>query len=77
MDIYPSLIKVTNSNNDTVSLSFKEQIENIIETQNLFVICAGKTRIFIIPKRSLDEEIVEFIREIFQVAVGNKFYSKV
>lgn len=75
MEIYPSFIKVINDSG-TINLSFKEQIDNIIETQNLFVVCAGKTRVFIIPKRCVDENLHEFIREIFQVAVGDKFHQK-
>lgn len=78
MNVYESFIKVYTNGNESnvVTLTFKKQIDNIIETQNLFVICAGKTRVFIIPKRCINENIHEFIREIFKIAMEDKFYSK-
>lgn len=75
MELFPSYIKVIKEN-DSLNLSYKKQIDNIIETQNLFVVCAGKSRVFIVPKRCVDESLHEFIREIFQEAVGDKFHQK-
>lgn len=75
IDIYSSFIKVVN-NQKTISLSFEKQINNIIETKNLFVVCSGKERVFIIPKRCIDTNIIEFIREIFVLAMGDKYHLK-
>lgn len=78
MSIYSNSIEVSNTSNtsNTVRLSFNKQINNIIETDNLFVICSGKERIFIVPKRCINESLHEFIREIFQIAMGENFYQK-
>lgn len=76
MDIYPNFIKVVSGDNPAVSLAFSEQIKNIIETDNLFIICSGKERVFIVPKRSIDDNMLEFIVEIFQIAMGDNYYSK-
>lgn len=76
MNIYANYIKVTNSNNDETTLSFNGQISNIIETESLFVLCAGKERVFIVPKRCIAENIHEYVREIFSIAMGDNFHQK-
>lgn len=76
MDIYPDSIKVVSGNNPSVTLAFNGQIQNIIETDNLFIICSGKERVFIVPKRCIDENILEFVREIFELAMGDNYFSK-
>lgn len=76
MDIYANSIKVVNSQNVAANLSFNGQINNIIETENLFVICSGKERVFIVPKRCINENLHEFIKEIFEIAMGDKFHQK-
>lgn len=78
IDIYSNHISVVNSasNQQPVKLAFNKQINNIIETDNLFVICSGKERVFILPKRCINENLHEFVREIFQIAMGDNFYQK-
>lgn len=74
--------------------SYGKEITQIYETTNLFLICAGKEQIFILPKRYLngavpgeendfpENEVLsgdmeEKLRTIFQIAMNDKFISKV
>lgn len=58
-------------------LHYKKEIDKIFESANLFLVCAGKERLFLIPKRCFENEIQQSqIRDIFINAMSDDFYDK-
>lgn len=76
LTIYDSCVRI-GEEKAVYILKFKDDIDKVFETDNLFMVCSGKERIFIIPKRVLDSEgVTSEIREILKNAMGNAYFDK-
>lgn len=64
MSIYDSGIKI-GEENGVFAIFYNKEITKIVATQTLYVICVGKERVFILPKRFLNEEKILKITQIF------------
>lgn len=67
MNIYESCIQVGEENGSFI-LKFNKDITKIFETQNLFILCAGKERVFIVPKRCIsnDSEVTDIFKNAME-----------
>lgn len=78
MEIYDTCIRVKQENgNFILHFGMDKQISKVIETANLFLICCGKERVFILPKRCLEAGVEEKLRGIFDSAMGEKFVKRI
>lgn len=76
MTVYDNCVRL-GADNGSFLLSYEKNITNIFETANLFLVCAGKEQIFILPKREIDPDKINTIRDIFTLQGGVKFKSMV
>lgn len=75
MNIYNDCIKI-GDNGGSFVIYFNKEISQIYETSNLYLVCAGKERLFILPKRCLNQENEEKIKSIFKSAMQDKYIIK-
>lgn len=75
MTIYDDCVKIGEENGSFV-IHYNKEITKIFETGNLFLICAGKERIFILPKRFLDSEQIIKISSLFKEKMSENFLIK-
>ncbi|WMJ21794.1 YcxB family protein [Paludicola sp. MB14-C6] len=75
MTIYDNCIKI-GEDTATYILNYNKEITKIFETVKLFVICAGKERIFILPKRCLKDGENTKIKELFQLTMDDQYFKK-
>lgn len=75
MTVYNGCVRVGDGERSFL-YSYAKEISLLIETQNLFLVCASKEQIFILPKRCLDAEQMETAREKFKAGMGQKFLDK-
>lgn len=75
MIVYDKFIKIGEENGSYI-LNFKKEITKIVETQRIFLICAGKDRVFILPKRCLEIDVSEKFKQTFKAAMAEKYIVK-
>ncbi len=75
MVVYDNCIKVGEDNGSFI-IEYSKEITAIYETANLYLVCAGKQRLFILPKRCLKQEQEEKIIEIFKTAMKDRYIEK-
>lgn len=75
MIVYDNCIKIGEDGGSFI-IAYNKEINVIYETQNLFLVCAGKERLFILPKRCLGQGQEDQLREVFQTAMADKFIVK-
>lgn len=75
MKIYENCVRIGEENGSFV-IHYNKEITKIFETGNLFLICAGKERIFILPKRFLNSEQIVKISSLFKEKMGENFSIK-
>lgn len=77
MVIYDNCIRILQEHGSfLIHYRADKEITKIIETPNLFLICCGKERVFLLTKRSLDEQTEECVRNIFRDKMGDKYLDK-
>lgn len=72
MEVYPECVRIIEDKGKFIMV-YGDEITLILETENLFVICIGKQRAFILPKRYLEKENEEKIRAIFKEAMKENY----
>lgn len=78
MEVYDTCVRIKQeSGNVILHFNMDKQISKVIETANLFLICCGKERVFILPKRCLEAGVEEKLRGIFTSAMGTKFLNRI
>lgn len=75
MEIFEEGISIKEENGQ-FAISYNKEITKIIETPRLLLICVGKERMFILPKRYLIDGNEEKVINIFKDAMKNKFIQK-
>ena len=75
MTVYPSGIKIGEENGEFV-LNYNQDITKIFKTHDLFLVCAGKERIFILPSRCIKESHVDDITKIYKDAMNENYIEK-
>lgn len=75
MVVYDNCIKIGEDNGSYI-ITYNKDVTNIFETPNLFLICAGKERIFILPKRCLHDDQEQELTSIFKDSMKEKFLQK-
>lgn len=75
MTIYDTGVRIAEENGSFV-ISYGKEITKILETEHLFLICVGKERMFILPKKYLDGREAE-VKGIFQTAMGDNYKVKI
>lgn len=72
MEIYPDCVRVVEEKGKFI-LVYGDEISLILETDNLFVICIGKQRAFILPKRYIEEDDKVKIKSLFKEAMKDNY----
>ena len=75
MTVYDDCVRIKEENGKVV-LHFVTEITKIIETVDLYLLCVGKERVFILPKKCIPEESKNSVKEIFKKALGEKYLEK-
>ncbi len=75
MTVYEDCVKI-GENDSSFILTFNNEITKIYETVDLYILTAGKERIFILPKRFLDAEQNFEVREKFKSAMKEYYIAK-
>lgn len=75
MTIYDTGVRIAEENGSFV-IAYGKEINKILETENLFLICVGKERMFILPKKYLNERVKE-VKGIFQNALSENYKVKI
>ena len=71
MTVYEDCVRISDQASSFL-LHYVKEITRTLETENLFLICVGKERIFLLPKRYLEPEQQEKIRGMLTAAMGDK-----
>ena len=74
MTVYDNCVRIKEEKGGFV-IEYGKEISKVFETINLFLICVGKERIFILPKRFLTDGREEQVRELFQSGMGEQFIT--
>lgn len=74
MTVYDNCVRIKEERGGFI-IEYGKEISKIFETLNLFLICVGKERIFILPKRFLTDGREEKIRDLFQNGMGEQFVT--
>jgi hypothetical protein len=75
MTVYDTCIKI-GEEKATYILRYNQEITKIYDTVKFFLICAGKERMFILPKRCLEDGQYSQIKPLFQSALENNYIKK-
>lgn len=75
MTVYDDCVKIGEENGSFV-LKYNKEITKVYETIKLFLICAGKERIFIVPKRCLKDGQRTEIKELLQLTMQENYIKK-
>lgn len=75
MVVYDDCVKIGEDEASFV-LSFNKEINKIFETPSQFLLCVGKERVFLIPKRFLEDGVTTQVKELFSNAMGDKYIKK-
>ena len=77
MGVYDTCVRIIQENGSfLLHYGVKQEISKVIESRNLFLLCCGKERVFIIPKRCLEEGAEDKLRQIWKTAMGNLYSDK-
>ena len=72
MGVYDSGVKISDESGSFI-LHYGTEINRSLETENLFLVCVGKERIFLLPKRYLEGEQEAQVRELLKKGMGDKY----
>lgn len=74
MEIYDDCVRIDSiPEGNGVILHFGKELTRVIETPALYLFCAGKERLFVLPKRYLDVAAEEKIRTFVTAALKEKY----
>ena len=74
MLIYPNGIRI-NEEKGSCSMKFGKEISKIAETAKAFLFFSGKERLFVLPKRFVEEE--ETVRDRLKNGIGEKYIVRI
>lgn len=74
MLLYPSGIRI-NEENGSCAMQFGKEINKIAETEDAFLFFAGKERLFVLPKRFVEDE--EAVRSRLKNGMGEKYLLRI
>lgn len=75
MVIYDDCVKIGEEEASFV-LNFNKEINKIFETPSQFLLCVGKERVFLVPKRFLGDGVTTQMKEIFSEAMQANYIKK-
>lgn len=75
MTVYDDCIKIGEENGSFV-MKYNKEVSKIYEMVDMFLICAGKERIFILPKRCLKDGQTTELKELFSLVMQEKYIKK-
>ncbi|MFZ2538903.1 MAG: YcxB family protein [Oscillospiraceae bacterium] len=75
MVVYDNCIKMGEDGGSFI-IAYNKEITMIYETLNLYLVCAGKERLFILPKRCLKQGQEQKLVEIFKTAMKDRYIEK-
>ncbi len=71
MEVFDTGVRIREENGSFV-LHYGKEITKIIETDALFLLCAGKERLFVVPKRCVEQ--IDPVRTLLKQGVGEDKY---
>ena len=74
MLIYPSGIRI-NEENGSCAMQFSKEINKVAETEDAFLFFAGKERLFVLPKRFVEDQ--EAVRSRLKTGMGEKYLLRI
>lgn len=75
MTIYDSCVKIGEECGSFI-LHYNKEITKVFETARLFLICAGKERIFILPKRCLKDGETEQVKTLLSLVMDENYLKR-
>lgn len=75
MTVYDDCVKVGEEEGSFV-MHFNKELTKIFETATQFLLCAGKERIFLVPKRFLEDGQTTQLKDIFSAGMREKYIKK-
>lgn len=75
MSIYDNCVKI-GEEKATFIMTFNKEITKIIDTEDMFLLCAGKQRLFVLPKHYLSDEQKDNVTKIFIDAMNENYITK-
>lgn len=75
MTVYDDCVKIGEEDSSFV-LHFNKEITKMFETPTQFLICAGKERVFLLPKRFLEDGQTNQLKDIFSAAMKENYIKK-
>ncbi|MEG0691489.1 MAG: YcxB family protein [Oscillospiraceae bacterium] len=75
MKIYDNCIQIGEDGGSFI-IAYEKEITAIYETPNLYLVCAGKERLFILPKRCLSKEQNQKVLKTFKAAMQDRYIAK-
>lgn len=76
MTLYDNCVRIAEEDNGSFVIHYGKEVSKTFETAHLFMICVGKERIFMLPKRYLDNEQMAQIRSFLKEGMGDKHFDK-
>jgi len=75
MTVFDTGVRIAEENGSFI-IEYGKEITKIIETQRQFLLCVGKERLFMLPKRYISEESVSAVREDFRTGMGAEYIDQ-
>lgn len=75
MAVYDDCVKIGDEEG-SFALSYNKQLTKIFETTKLFLLCAGKERMFILPKRCLEDGVCTKLRDLWELVMDKNYIKK-
>lgn len=72
MEIYDTGVRIREENGSFI-LHYGKEITKVIETGTLFLLCAGKERLFVVPKRCTGDQ-TDAVRDFLKPGIGEEKY---
>ena len=75
MSVYDTCIKI-GEDGATYVMHYNKDITKIIDTDDMYLICAGKLRLFVLPKRYISEDKLPKVDAIFKDVMKENYIEK-
>lgn len=72
MEIFDTGVRIREENGAFV-LHYGKEITKVMETDALFLLCAGKERLFVVPKRCTGDD-TDAVRDVLKAGIGEEKY---
>jgi len=75
MTLYDTCVRIEEEKGSFL-LHFSSQITKTLETEGLFLLCVGKERVFMLPKRYLEGDGEQRVRSLLQSVMGERYLDR-